>query len=149
MQEQIEFLELMVASKNRLRQLEAERKEINDRIDKMKRDYQRKTNKTDFNLLLIDYLKSGPDWLIEYYGNLLIDIKPRKIIFQLNAEYIDDSTINVGIEYKDPYYLGYFLSDNFAGRSKYWYSEPYQSKKYKLSKWEVYNVFNKIKIDLH
>lgn len=148
MKQQMEFLKLMVESTEKLNLLQYEVARMQDSIAKDKKMYQRNTKGVDFNGLLKEYLLTPPDWLVDKYGNTQIEIKSDRIILTLKKEYVDCDWIKTEFEYKDPYYIGDFLSNNFAGRSKFWESKPYRSKKYKLDKYQSYNVYQKIKIQL-
>lgn len=148
MQQQIEFFNQQILKKENLKSLKQQVILLENDINQTKVQYQRNTKNCNFNELLIEYLKTNPKWISDYLGEYLIEVKKDKIVFTLSDIFIDTDLINSEYKYLDPYHLGYILSDNFAGRSKYWYSEPYQSKKYKLDSWESYNIFQKIVIKL-
>lgn len=148
MQQQIEFFNYQILKKEYLKSLKQQVILLEKDIEKTKVQYQRNTKNCNFNELLIEYLKTNPLWISDYLGEYLIEVKNDKIIFTLSDTFIDENRIDSEYKYLDPYHLGYMLSDNFAGRSKYWYSEPYQSKKYKLNSWESYHIFQKIVIKL-
>lgn len=147
-----EFLEYSFSKQQEIDTLQEKLYYVKLDFEKVRKKQQTYSKDLDLNNELINYIKTLPKWLYDELGNFSVEYREDGIVFILDQMYIDGDFLKSEYKYKDPTRVGDILSNFFAARTNYWYSEPYQSyqsKKRKKDSRQSSNIFSKIIIKLH